>query len=314
MPKVSVIIPSYNCARFVASAVESALAQTFRDFEVIVVNDGSTDETEAVLSPFQGRIVYIHQENCGLPGARNRGIAAARGELIALLDADDRWLPDKLEAQVGAFAPADVGLVYSDIRVDFDEGGVKEPSYLAALPADRREGLLLDVVLRSPCFICPSTAVLRRSMLERVGGFDAAMRYFEDADLWLRLGRHCRAVLVPRVLAVKLQRVGNMSRNVDRMTEFEIRVWRRALREAGFDARQRAEARRELARVYEQRAWWLVKSGRAREARSLFARRLGQDPRNPTAWRQWVTSFVPVRLRPKTRADVQAKAALSGRD
>lgn len=100
MPRVSVVMPSYNCAQYLAEAVDSALAQTYRDFEIVVVDDGSKDNTEEVARRYGSKIQYIKQENRGLPGARNTGIRASSGEYIALLDADDSWFPEKLARQI----------------------------------------------------------------------------------------------------------------------------------------------------------------------------------------------------------------------
>ena len=100
MPKVSVIIPTYNRSKYVTKAIDSVLAQTYRDFEIIVVDDGSTDNTKEVLKPYTDRIKYLYQENTGVSAARNAGIRAAGGQWIAFLDSDDEWLPEKLSIQM----------------------------------------------------------------------------------------------------------------------------------------------------------------------------------------------------------------------
>src|SRR5712672_3063531 len=123
MPKVSIIIPAYNQARFLGVAIESALRQTFSDLEVIVIDDGSTDQTRQVAAGFGDRIRYIHQDNTGLPGARNRGIRESSGEYLCFLDSDDFYHPDKLQRQVELLdADPEIGFVYCDI-VTTDEAG-----------------------------------------------------------------------------------------------------------------------------------------------------------------------------------------------
>ena len=153
MGHVSVIIPTYNYGRFIAETIESALGQTLLPHEVIVVDDGSTDETAEVVASFGERVRYIYQENAGVCAARNRGVAASSGDLIAFLDADDIWEPTKLEKQAAKFADPDVGLVHCGMRefdsdtgetiklnLDGGEGeGVLLPCLLAAGGADRAE-------------------------------------------------------------------------------------------------------------------------------------------------------------------------------
>ena len=116
MPKVSVIIPAYNASDYIAAAINSVLRQTFKDYEIIVVNDGSTDNTVDVLKPFMSRIRYIYQDNKGEKGAKNTGIKLAEGEYIALLDSDDLWMEDKLERQVPILDESgpEVGIIHTD--------------------------------------------------------------------------------------------------------------------------------------------------------------------------------------------------------
>ena len=185
MPRVSVVIPTYNCARYLGQAIDSVLAQTYADLEVIVMDDCSRDNTAEVAFAYGSRIRYLRQENSGLPAARNRAIEAAGGELIALLDADDWWEPSKLERQVALIdADSDVALVYTDLRVVYDDGRVI-PSFLASRPL-ASDGYVFQKLAQSG-FILPSTVVVRRASLEAVGMFDETMRSHEDIELWLRL-------------------------------------------------------------------------------------------------------------------------------
>lgn len=185
MPQVSIIIPTYNHARFVAQAVESALAQTYADLEVIVVDDGSTDHTQAMLSGYGARINCIYQENQGLSAARNRGISAARGEYLLFLDADDLLPPNKLELQVPVLdAQRDCGLVYSGFQ-HIDESGTQVLHEVRP----RKQGYLLKDLLHRSFFFPPGAAVVRRECLERVGLFDASFPAAADTDMWIRIAR-----------------------------------------------------------------------------------------------------------------------------
>jgi glycosyltransferase involved in cell wall biosynthesis len=185
MPQVSVIIPSYNQARFVGATVESVLAQTYPDVEVIVVDDGSTDDTQAVLAAYRERIRYIYQENKGLAGARNTGFLASHGDYLLFLDSDDLIYPDKLARHVSFLeAEPDFGLVYSAWQ-QIDEDGTR----VLGEVRPNKQGQLLKELLRRSFFFFASAAVMRRECLERVGLFDESLRWSEDADMWLRLAR-----------------------------------------------------------------------------------------------------------------------------
>lgn len=184
MPKVSVIIPAYNSAQYVGEAVESALAQTYKDHEIIVVDDGSTDNTKEVLSPYTSRIKYFFQENRGAPAARNFGISRSRGRYVAFLDADDLWLPDKLEKQVMALE--------SNPHLAFVSSGTY---------AVNAQNQIIGVWNKNPQikenfgnllennFIYILTVVVRRDCLDKVGGFDERLFPSDDYDLWLRLAK-----------------------------------------------------------------------------------------------------------------------------
>ena len=181
---VSIIIPAWNAERYVKEAVESALAQTHPNCEVIVVDDGSTDGTKTVLEPYirDKRIVYIHQANKGLAGARNTGIRAARGEYIALLDSDDTFKPEKVAKQVRALEEhAEYGVCYSDLMHFTDS----EPREFFHHRYTYLSGNLFEPLLHKQ-FINPLTVIARKAVFERSGYFDETLRRSEDWDLWLR--------------------------------------------------------------------------------------------------------------------------------
>lgn len=187
-PRVSVVIPSYNYGAFVAETVESALAQTVRPHEVIVVDDGSTDDTRARLAPYADRVRYVHQANRGLSAARNHGIAEATGDWIALLDADDLWHPEKTALQLRALER------YPEARLIGAAAGPRDlperlPAESAIRPLD-----VLAFLLRAP--FAPSSALIRRDCFDVVGGFDEQLRAVEDRDMWLRIAVDHPAILV----------------------------------------------------------------------------------------------------------------------
>jgi glycosyltransferase involved in cell wall biosynthesis len=182
IPRVSVIIPCYKTARFVGETLQSVFAQTYRDFEVIVVNDGSPDtpELEKAIAPWRDRITYLHTENCGLAGARNNGIRAAKGELVALLDSDDMWEPNYLEVQVRELdkdLAADI--VYPRAFI-FGEG----PDAGRLSTRSRGEVTFTSLIQETTTVVV--SVLARRSALERAGLFDETFRSCEDFDMWLR--------------------------------------------------------------------------------------------------------------------------------
>lgn len=195
-PLVSVVIPAYNCGLYIALAVQSALDQDYPHKEIIVVDDGSTDNTLDILAEFGERIVVICQPNSGVAAARNRGMNAARGALIALLDADDLWLPGKLRTQVIYLnAHLELGAVYCawrEWRPDAD-GQFRVPQ----LGRDETErdgndvrdsGWLYNKLLLD-CVIHTTTLLMRREIMERVGAFDHTLRRGQDYDYWFRMSR-----------------------------------------------------------------------------------------------------------------------------
>jgi glycosyltransferase involved in cell wall biosynthesis len=183
---VSVVIPVYNGERFLARALDSALAQTYRDLEVIVVNDGSTDGSAEVLARYGHRIMVVSQENRGCASARQSGVERSRGEFVAFLDQDDEWASNKIERQVDALTryPSAVA-VYCDHHGIDDEGKRGGPS--AGLHPVY-SGLIFELLIRSNCIVSASLVMVRRGALDAAGGFDLSQPHWaDDWDLWIRL-------------------------------------------------------------------------------------------------------------------------------
>lgn len=193
--RVSAVIPCYNYGRFLGEAIESVLAQTVPAHEIIVVDDGSTDDTPEVARSFGDKVRYVRTPNGGVSAARNAGIALAEGGLIAFLDADDRWLPQKLERQVPVMA-ADptIGLLHAGSRVFNGENG---QTLCSPLPSQR---MSIHDLMNCCAISLPSTIVPRR-VFSAVGGFDEAHSSTEDWEMWLRIAAKyqvvgCREILV----------------------------------------------------------------------------------------------------------------------
>ena len=195
MPLVSVVIPVYNGERFLNESLESVVAQTFQDYEIICVDDGSTDGSCALLNHYGARVRVIQQANAGQSAARNAGVQQATGAFVAFLDQDDRWYPFKLAQQVAVLnAEPDVVLVHCDYdRMDGD-GRVLVAG--AAL-VERASALASPLgCLIGEALVFPSAMMVRRDVFQRVGGFDTELRGFEDFDLIARLKQQGRFVLL----------------------------------------------------------------------------------------------------------------------
>lgn len=216
-PQVSVIIPAYNTARLIKACLDSIFSQTFRNLEVIVVNDGSPDtaELEQVLASYLTRIVYIVQHNKRAAGARNTAIRQARGEFLAFLDSDDRWLPDHLASQMKLFVedPA-LGMVYcnghrlGDLREFMDVCPSQGPATFAALILEQ-------------CQICVSTVVAKKSAIVKAGLFDEDLLRCDDYDMWVRTAFHGAKIAYTRKVQAMLNggRPGSLSQSSSKMAE-----------------------------------------------------------------------------------------------
>jgi glycosyltransferase involved in cell wall biosynthesis len=208
-PAVSVVMPAYNRERYVGEAIESVLAQTFSDFELIVVDDGSTDATpQRVASLRDPRIRLLRREHRGISAAMNAGLRTARGAYVARLDSDDVWLPALLATQVAVLeSRLEVGVVYARAQ-GMEADGTLTTHVWGVAPRYPRDSL--RSLLHGDC-TCNITVVARRECLERAGLYDESLGTNEDWDLWLRVARHCRFAFTDRVLARFRWHEGNVT-------------------------------------------------------------------------------------------------------
>ena len=262
-PFVSVIIPAYRVTEFVADAVRSALAQTYPNREVIVVNDGTpdTEALEAALAPFRADIVYLVKKNGGLSSARNTGISASSGEYVALLDADDLWLPHYLEDQVArVMADRSADVCYGDAEIfgDVPHAGRRFMEFSPSVGEVTFESL---VTQRGNVMV---SALVHRSVFDRVGLFDEALKSSEDFDLWLRLAHAGgRFNYTRRVLARYRKRSGSLSSDPAWMCRSIVKVLDKCLAQMDL-----TEAERQL--VAAQRAHFAALEGFHEGKRAFF--------------------------------------------
>jgi len=287
-----VILTTYNRPEMTCEAIDSVLAQTFADYELIVVDDGSTHDTRAVLARYGDRIRYLHKENGGVASARNAGLRAARGALIAFLDDDDIWLPEKLSVQE-AFQRRhpELGLIYADCERFDERGRVRDPS--GRLP---RSGFVFREFVEE-YFIIFSTLMVPRAVIERVGGFDEEYLRGDDVDFMGRALEHFPAGYIDRVLIRRRKYARPRTPAEIRLSgteqllyvrKFAERYGARGMLPPRWVARKTARAELKLARACEM-------LGDAAGARAHCRRAIAADPLHLRAFRRWLQA--PARAR-----------------
>lgn len=261
----SVIIPAYNYARYLNEAITSVLSQTHRNFELIVVDDGSTDETRAIVSSFtDARVRYVWQKNQGLSAARNRGIHESKYEFVAFLDADDVWKPTHLAATLAEFVRSEPECaLVATVSVRMDQDGHEMPTRMARWSGGRRIDVS-EIVTRTR--FMPSTTVVRRTAFEQCGGFDTGLRSSEDREMWIRIGARFTVVCLGEPTVLVRKHTSNMSKQADRMCQSMRTVINRA-RSCGVVSNARLGFwRRVWVLFHFQAAWMFHDEGRDREA------------------------------------------------
>jgi glycosyltransferase involved in cell wall biosynthesis len=268
-PHVSIIIPAYCAEVYIKDAVESVLAQTFRDYEIIIINDGSPDtaQLERVLRPYQDSVVYLKQENRGPGAARNTGLLAARGEFVAFLDADDYWQPRFLEEQL-EFIRRNPGcdLIYSDALIVGDTA-LAGRTFMQMNPSRGR--VTFDSLLDERCTIVLSAVVARRQSIMMAGMFDERFRLSEDYDLWLRMAKAgVRMAYQKKVLVCHRDNPQGVSADPTRLFQSGLQVLDRVEREVRLTDKQRAALVRRRRKL---EAYMSVERGKRALARGDFS-------------------------------------------
>ena len=283
-PLVSVVTASYQMAQYVCSAVDSVLAQDYPHVEVIVVNDGSTDNTRDRLAKYDGneRVTVIHQENQGQTVAKNNGLAAARGEYVGFCDADNIWRPRKLTKQVPLLqANPRIGVVYGDIHLIDGEG-----KSLPRLNTRRYSGRITAKLLIDN-FVTFNTTLVPRRILEDVGGFDESLRMAIDYNLWLNISLNHEFLYVDEPLVDYRIWGGQMSHRTGERMENFFRLLENFLKENPGVVTP-SEARRAWAHSYTTRGLWLGQAKRKREAWQDFFRAFSYRAYDRRLWRSMV--------------------------
>ncbi len=215
-PTISVVITCYNYGKYLSGALDSVLSQSLSDYEIVLVNDGSTDDTDKIVRSYlrKGRFVYVKQENKGQARAKNVGILRSRGRFVAFLDADDLWAEDKLEKQMALFDKKEAGVVYSGLRY-IDEEGNKLPDQPREGCLAFRSGYVVNYLFMDN-FVPFSASIVRRECFEKVGLFDETLSMGIDWDLWLRISVYYKFEYVDEPLLIyRKGHTGQMSKNTE---------------------------------------------------------------------------------------------------
>jgi glycosyltransferase involved in cell wall biosynthesis len=300
LPLISVIVPTYNCAPYLAIALDSVFSQDWPSLEVIVCDDGSADDTVAIARRYADRgLTVLQQANGGPAKARNRAVAASRGEYLAFIDGDDFWMPGKLRAQMSAIADAPARrIVYGGFGVWSPdvEGRFAEPETFAD-----GEGLEVAIDPRASGWIYPEllldsevhiiTALIHREVFDRVGGFDETLRTGSDYDFWIRASRHFEMTRLARCVALYRTNPQSISFRPQPVNNAYV-LLTRAVERYGFEGPDGRMTdvpafRRRLAMICFNFAWLHFQRGDRRIAARAFRDAVRARPANARAWWMW---------------------------
>ncbi len=277
MPTVDIITPAYNAAKFLPTAIESVITQTFQDWRILLIDDGSTDDTEAVVAPYIERLgsklLYVKQPNGGLPAARNAAIRASSAEYLALLDADDIWLPSRLAESLKSFMnDPNVGLSYGFVS-RIDQNGSIIDTFTN--PQKHGQGWIAPYIyMRMVDLPCP-TIMFRKRCVDVVGYFDETLKATEDRDLWLRIAIKFKVVLAPCLIAYYRTSPASMTTDPYRMLSAQLQFIKKHYGAPGCGWISRRVA---LARIYKQLAEALDGRGQRWGALKNSVRALALNP------------------------------------
>lgn len=275
MPRISVIIPTYNYGEYVHRAIDSVLGQSFRDFEIIVVDDGSTDNTKEIIEKhFRNKVEYYYQENSGAPSARNQGLGFSKGEYVVFLDADDRLMKNALKTRYRFLqSHPDYDWVYGAALYQNDNGqDVSRFFSNNFASSNKRQGYILPYLLLGELIpLC--SVMLRRKLVQKLGGFDTNLSCFQDYELWLRVAAQSKIGFVADCNVTVLIHEGSISRSkgdgyrsiLKILTDAEVK-FPEVIERLGYSWRKR------LSRIMAERARHLVNAGEHKSGLSLFVK------------------------------------------
>jgi glycosyltransferase involved in cell wall biosynthesis len=269
MEKVSIILPTYNCANYVGAAVESVLKQTYKNYELIIINDGSTDNTDEIVAQYisdNSSIHYIKQENKGHAGARNTGMTAATGTFIAFIDSDDIWLPEKLEEQVRACEKdTEIGLVHCNVYGFGENQNMQERNFwLTNEMIDEYSGYIFNNLYSRKIIITTTTVLIRKQCVDDVGPFDENLTRYgsEDRELFLRILWKYKAKYVNKPLAMYRNRRDSEGQNYEKMIKGQEYVYEKITKQYGLPHSAKKTV---MSKIYQEWAREFYAKGRFAE-------------------------------------------------
>ena len=290
MPKVSVITPVFNAEKYIAETIESVLQQTFADWEMLIIDDESKDQTVSIVERFvqqyPDKIRLLQQSNQGPGAARNHGIREAQGEYIALLDADDLWLPHRLEEGVKVLDQnACIGLVHGKTRRLMEDGQIvdgpkRDPQYL--------NGWIFENLLKRKAHISCLTVLFRKECIDKVGGFDEARECIgvEDRDLWLRIARAYQIAYIEREVGVYRVLSTGISRDNAKMLKGKTYVINKACEASG----KKTLGKQALAMIHKELADEYFLKEEYQASSQEYKRSLEYWPWSMWSWINWMRS------------------------
>ena len=295
-PRVSVVIPTYNRARFIGEAIDSVLAQTFTDYEIIVVDDGSTDKTLEALHPYRDRIRYVVKNNQGPAGARNRGVQESRGALVAFLDSDDLWLPEKLALQTARLdRRPELAMVFTEVMWVERDGSLRPSRFRRYRP---RDGFVLRETIHHPC-IATQSILIKREAFDAVR-FDESLLTGEGLDFNIRLALRFPIGLVDRPLVKIRKHDANLDLEWNRVCQQDADVKYQAFfvdfqriceKCPELKLTHHRATRQALSGVYRDWGKSLLYAGRPTDARARLAEswRMSAHPKTIASWlKTWI--------------------------
>jgi len=293
MPKVSVIIPTYNYGKYIEKAIDSVLAQTYKDFEIIVVDDGSTDNTREIIeTKYKDKVRYFYQENSGAPVARNKGIKESKGEYLVFLDADDWFMPENLEKKV-AFLDnnAGYGWVYSDGYYVNKEGEIIDKASNRFSFSNRKlEGNISFELFSMGNYIAMDSVLMRKECINEVGPFNETLPAYHDYELWLRLSLKFKIKILNDCLTYQVVHSGSLSsqdcvypRSFLMITQIHKSLF---IKKIG-----RTKWRRLRSDRYNLLGLYFLKTGKLKMARKAFFSSIASFPFQKSVYKYLTTSF-----------------------
>lgn len=289
MDLVSVILPAYNAESFIFDAIDSVLTQTYKNLELIIIDDGSTDNTASIISNYKG-IRYLHQQNSGAATARNHGISVAKGKFIAFIDADDLWLPEKIEEQVNFLNQFEYQWCYCDSYFSWFDSG-KSIGRLSSAQGKYHNDVLIPYISGKFSIPLPST-LIRANVLEEIGCFDESLRTEEHTDLWARIAIKYPIGFIDQPLVEIRKRFDSLKGSTDPIVTGKNR--RQVLEKLISIAPDRLLALQNklITTSYVMEGKHLLRVGRISEARKRFGKAMKTSPFNFKPYLFWAACWV----------------------